>query len=119
MKRTVFSTCGSRDWYHWLLETLEEAGDAIDVFYDGSGNHRHFNQPVRDAQPKIVIADQQAAVRFDGKDMYGQTVGKRLLGLRILTTGDQRATELAVAFRESPEAARRLCLLVGPPDPRR
>ncbi|HET7722629.1 MAG TPA: hypothetical protein VFK43_21870, partial [Acidimicrobiales bacterium] len=36
-----------------------------------------------------------------------------LLGLRILTTGDQRATELAVAFRESPEAARRLCLLLG------
>jgi len=36
-----------------------------------------------------------------------------LLGLRILTTGDQQATELAVAFRESPEAARRLCLLLG------
>jgi [glutamine synthetase] adenylyltransferase / [glutamine synthetase]-adenylyl-L-tyrosine phosphorylase len=36
-----------------------------------------------------------------------------LLGLRILTTGEQRATELAVAFRESPEAARRLCLLLG------
>lgn len=36
-----------------------------------------------------------------------------LLGLRILTTGDQRATELGVAFRESPEAARRLCLLLG------
>ncbi len=36
-----------------------------------------------------------------------------LLGLRILTTGKQQATELAVAFRESPEAARRLCLLLG------
>ena len=36
-----------------------------------------------------------------------------LLGLRILTTGDQRATEIAFAFRESPEAARRLCLLLG------
>ncbi|MGH9265026.1 MAG: bifunctional [glutamine synthetase] adenylyltransferase/[glutamine synthetase]-adenylyl-L-tyrosine phosphorylase [Acidimicrobiales bacterium] len=36
-----------------------------------------------------------------------------LLGLRILTTGDQRTTELAVAFRESPESARRLCLLLG------
>ena len=36
-----------------------------------------------------------------------------LLGLRILTTGEQQATELAVAFRESPEAARRLCLLLG------
>ena len=36
-----------------------------------------------------------------------------LLGLRILTTGDQQATQLAVAFRESPEAARRLCLLLG------
>ena len=36
-----------------------------------------------------------------------------LLGLRMLTTGDQRATELAIAFRESPEAARRLCLLLG------
>ncbi|HEX2047593.1 MAG TPA: bifunctional [glutamine synthetase] adenylyltransferase/[glutamine synthetase]-adenylyl-L-tyrosine phosphorylase [Acidimicrobiales bacterium] len=36
-----------------------------------------------------------------------------LLGLRILTTGTQQTTELAVAFRESPEAARRLCLLLG------
>jgi len=36
-----------------------------------------------------------------------------LLGLRILTTGDQQATELAGAFRESPEAARRLCVLLG------
>jgi len=36
-----------------------------------------------------------------------------LLGLRVLTTGDQQTTEIAVAFRESPEAARRLCLLVG------
>ena len=36
-----------------------------------------------------------------------------LLGLRILTTGEQQATELAVAFRESPEAARRLCILLG------
>ncbi|HEX2041020.1 MAG TPA: bifunctional [glutamine synthetase] adenylyltransferase/[glutamine synthetase]-adenylyl-L-tyrosine phosphorylase [Acidimicrobiales bacterium] len=36
-----------------------------------------------------------------------------LLGLRLLTTGEHRAGELAVAFRESPEAARRLCVLVG------
>jgi glutamate-ammonia-ligase adenylyltransferase len=36
-----------------------------------------------------------------------------LLGLRVLTSGHQQATELAVAFRESPEAARRLCLLLG------
>ncbi|HEV3402169.1 MAG TPA: bifunctional [glutamine synthetase] adenylyltransferase/[glutamine synthetase]-adenylyl-L-tyrosine phosphorylase, partial [Acidimicrobiales bacterium] len=36
-----------------------------------------------------------------------------LLGLRVLTTGEHRAGELAVAFRESPEAARRLCVLVG------
>ncbi|HTJ76932.1 MAG TPA: bifunctional [glutamine synthetase] adenylyltransferase/[glutamine synthetase]-adenylyl-L-tyrosine phosphorylase [Acidimicrobiales bacterium] len=36
-----------------------------------------------------------------------------LLGLRVLTAGDQQATELAVAFRESPEVARRLCLLLG------
>lgn len=36
-----------------------------------------------------------------------------LLGLRILTSGEQQSTELAVAFRESPEAARRLCLLLG------
>jgi len=36
-----------------------------------------------------------------------------LLGLRVLTAGDQQATELAIAFRESPEAARRLCLLLG------
>ncbi|HEV3494941.1 MAG TPA: bifunctional glutamine-synthetase adenylyltransferase/deadenyltransferase, partial [Actinomycetes bacterium] len=36
-----------------------------------------------------------------------------LLGLRILTTGAQQTTEMAVAFRESPEAARRLCLLLG------
>lgn len=36
-----------------------------------------------------------------------------MLGLRRLTTGKQRSTELATAFRESPEAARRLCLLLG------
>ena len=36
-----------------------------------------------------------------------------LLGLRVLTAGDQQATELAIAFRESPEAARRLCVLLG------
>lgn len=36
-----------------------------------------------------------------------------LLGLRILAEGRQRSTELAVGFRESPEAARRLCLLLG------
>jgi len=36
-----------------------------------------------------------------------------LLGLRLLTSGEHRARELAIAFRESPEAAQRLCLLVG------
>ncbi|HWC12879.1 MAG TPA: hypothetical protein VG455_16850, partial [Acidimicrobiales bacterium] len=36
-----------------------------------------------------------------------------LLGLRVLTSGEHRSGELAVAFRESPEAARRLCVLVG------
>ena len=36
-----------------------------------------------------------------------------MLGLRRLTTGKQRSTELATAFRESPEAARRLCMLLG------
>ena len=36
-----------------------------------------------------------------------------MLGLRRLTTGKQRSTELATAFRESPEAARRLCVLLG------
>jgi len=36
-----------------------------------------------------------------------------LLGLRVLATGEQQATELAVAFRESPEVARRLCLVLG------
>ncbi|MGI9034341.1 MAG: putative nucleotidyltransferase substrate binding domain-containing protein [Acidimicrobiales bacterium] len=36
-----------------------------------------------------------------------------LLGLRLLTSGEHRAGELAIAFRESPEAARRLCMLAG------
>jgi glutamate-ammonia-ligase adenylyltransferase len=36
-----------------------------------------------------------------------------LLGLRTLATGPQRSTELEVAFRESPEVARRLCRLLG------
>jgi glutamate-ammonia-ligase adenylyltransferase len=36
-----------------------------------------------------------------------------LLGLRKLVSGRQRATELAVAFRDSPESARRLCVLLG------
>jgi glutamate-ammonia-ligase adenylyltransferase len=36
-----------------------------------------------------------------------------LLGLRRLSGGAQRATELATAFRDSPEAARRLCTVLG------
>jgi glutamate-ammonia-ligase adenylyltransferase len=36
-----------------------------------------------------------------------------LLGLRTLATGRHRASQLVAAFRESPEAARRLCLLLG------
>ena len=43
-------------------------GEPLDVFYDASGNGRHFAQPAREAQPKLIVADQQAAVRFDGKD---------------------------------------------------
>ncbi|HUF34104.1 MAG TPA: bifunctional [glutamine synthetase] adenylyltransferase/[glutamine synthetase]-adenylyl-L-tyrosine phosphorylase [Acidimicrobiales bacterium] len=36
-----------------------------------------------------------------------------LMGLRTLASGVQRSTELARAFRESPESARRLCTLIG------
>ena len=36
-----------------------------------------------------------------------------LLGLRKLASGEQRTTELAVAFRDSPEVARHLCVLLG------
>jgi len=36
-----------------------------------------------------------------------------LLGLRILATGEHQVTELTVAFRESPEAARRLCVVLA------
>ena len=36
-----------------------------------------------------------------------------LLGLRHLASGSQRSTALATAFRESPEVARRLSLLLG------
>ncbi|MDP9072518.1 MAG: bifunctional [glutamine synthetase] adenylyltransferase/[glutamine synthetase]-adenylyl-L-tyrosine phosphorylase [Actinomycetota bacterium] len=36
-----------------------------------------------------------------------------LLGLRTLATGPHRAAQLVATFRDSPEAARRLCLLVG------
>jgi glutamate-ammonia-ligase adenylyltransferase len=36
-----------------------------------------------------------------------------LLGLRNLAAGPQRSMELANAFRDSPEVARRLCLLLG------
>ncbi|MGH9190312.1 MAG: bifunctional [glutamine synthetase] adenylyltransferase/[glutamine synthetase]-adenylyl-L-tyrosine phosphorylase [Acidimicrobiales bacterium] len=36
-----------------------------------------------------------------------------LLGLRVLAAGGQKANELAIAFRESPEIARRLCRLLG------
>ncbi len=36
-----------------------------------------------------------------------------LLGLRVLASGDAQARELAIAFRESPEAAHRLCRLLG------
>lgn len=36
-----------------------------------------------------------------------------LLGLRKLASGEQRTTELAAAFRDSPEVARHLCVLLG------
>jgi [glutamine synthetase] adenylyltransferase / [glutamine synthetase]-adenylyl-L-tyrosine phosphorylase len=36
-----------------------------------------------------------------------------LLGLRRLSSNEQRTTELVTAFRESPEIARRLCVLLG------
>ena len=36
-----------------------------------------------------------------------------LLGLRTLASGGPRTTELVTAFRDSPEAARRLCVLLG------
>ena len=36
-----------------------------------------------------------------------------LLGLRTLATGPHRTAQLVATFRESPEAARRLCLLLG------
>lgn len=36
-----------------------------------------------------------------------------LLGLRAMATGTHRSSRLVEAFRESPEAARRLCLLLG------
>ena len=36
-----------------------------------------------------------------------------LLGLRTLATGQHRSAQLVGTFRESPEAARRLCLLLG------
>ena len=36
-----------------------------------------------------------------------------LLGLRTMATGTHRSSRLVEAFRESPEAARRLCLLLG------
>lgn len=36
-----------------------------------------------------------------------------LLGLRRLASGRHRADQLTVAFRESPEVARRLCVLLG------
>ncbi len=36
-----------------------------------------------------------------------------LLGLRTLASGTQRSQELARAFRESPETARRLCTVLG------
>jgi glutamate-ammonia-ligase adenylyltransferase len=36
-----------------------------------------------------------------------------LLGLRRLAAGEQQSLELATAFRDSPEAARRLCLVLG------
>src|SRR5215207_8173509 len=53
----------------WAANGKEVAGgEPLDVVYDASGNGRHFAQPVRDAQPKLIVAEQQAAVRFDGKD---------------------------------------------------
>src|SRR5688500_14765549 len=50
-------------------QPLESQGQ-LDAWYDGSGNGRHFTQPVRGAQPKFIAGDKAAAVRFDGENDY-------------------------------------------------
>src|SRR5688572_15405146 len=44
------------------------SGNDLDVFYDGSGNRRHFFQSFRAAQPKFVGGEKAAALRFDGEN---------------------------------------------------
>ena len=51
------------------------SGDAADVFYDASGNHRDFVQTLHDAQPKFLTQSSHAALRFDGKDDHLQFRG--------------------------------------------
>jgi putative heme-binding domain-containing protein len=45
-------------------------GDAMDVWYDASGNGRNFAQVVRASQPRFVAGGRSAAVRFDGENDY-------------------------------------------------
>src|SRR4051794_28385176 len=42
----------------------------VDVLYDASGQGLHLTQRVRDSQPRLVHAGEQAVIRFDGKDDY-------------------------------------------------
>src|SRR5688500_9845427 len=42
--------------------------EPVDVWFDASGNRRHFTQPVADDQPTYAEGGSRAAIRFDGKD---------------------------------------------------
>jgi putative heme-binding domain-containing protein len=47
-----------------------KSGDALDVFYDGSGERLNLVQRVLAFQPRYLQAGQRAVVRFDGKDDF-------------------------------------------------
>src|SRR5436189_1752256 len=62
----------------------------VDVLYDTSGQGLHLTQHVREAQPRLVRAGDQAVIRFDGKDDF--------LGL----TGTSRKLERFTLFVHAP-----------------
>ena len=100
---------GSRDWHHWLLETLQTAGDRIDVvthhLYDGDGSPTGTAGPPGSAQIEDLFNDyfdsQNLATDptpFDGRSDYGPfiAVGIPAGGLFSGAEGEKTVEEATI-----------------------
>jgi putative heme-binding domain-containing protein len=47
-----------------------KAGDRLDAWYDASGHGRHLTQKEHQAQPTLILENNHAAIRFDGRGQH-------------------------------------------------